>query len=196
MQIDNINLYRENILNSKAVDCKSQKVNFDKILNHEIEKNTSIIDLVKNIESGHNAKITVSSDPFSDLPIAGLNNVIIGGNTLEKMNNNSAFREKIMSIIDDWCSDSAQQERRSLAPPVKSGGIIIYPDGSYLCWLESIYSDRENEENEKISSDNAVDILKNMTTSFTENNIEQFNNLYALSTLTIPSVRVIDKDKN
>lgn len=193
MQIDSINLYSENIFNSKAVDRKSQKGNFDKILNNEIEKNTSIIDLVKNIEFGHNATITVSSDYFSDLPITGLNNVIIGGNTLEKMNNNSAFREKIMSIIDDWCSDSAQRERQSLAPPVKSGGIIIYPDGSYLCWLESIYSDRENEN---ISSDNAVDIhkdIKSMTTSFTENSIEQFNNLFALA---IPNVKVIDKDKN
>lgn len=195
MQIDNINLYSERIPSIKEGDCNSQKGNFDKILNNEIKKNISIIDLVKNIESSHNAKITVSSDCFSELPITGLNNVIIGGNTLEKMNNNSAFREKIISIIDDWCSDSAQQERQSLAPPVKSGGIIIYPDGSCLCWLESIFSDRENE---KISSDNAVDIHKdnkNMTTSFMENSIEQFNDIFALSTFSIPSIRVIDKDK-
>ena len=141
MQIDSIHLLNEIMTNNK-IDYNSQKVNFEEIMNYEVEKDTFIKESVKNIESNHSAKITISSDYFSAIPTTGLNNVIIGGDTLKKMKNDNVFCEKIMKVIDECCSYSAQQEIKNLSPPAKSAGVIIYPDGSYLCWIESIYSDR------------------------------------------------------
>lgn len=64
MQIDSINLYNESITMGNVIDSKSQKVNFEEIMDNEVKKNASIEELVKNIESNHNAKITISSDFF------------------------------------------------------------------------------------------------------------------------------------
>ena len=77
MQIDSINLYNESITMGNVIDSKSQKVNFEEIMDNEVKKNASIEELVKNIESNHNAKITISSDFFSANSIKGLNNVIV-----------------------------------------------------------------------------------------------------------------------
>lgn len=142
MQINNVHLCDECIMTTKVMNAKSQKTNFEDILFKEANRKISYEDLVKDIEKYHNAKIGLSSDsPFRN-SITGLNNVIIGESTLEKMTNDSVFRKKIMKVIDECCSSSAQQEIECLSPPAKSAGVIIYPDGSYLCWIESIYSDR------------------------------------------------------
>ena len=191
MQIDSINLYNESITMGNVIDSKSQKVNFEEIMDNEVKKNASIEELVKNIESNHNAKITISSDFFSATSITGLNNVIIGGDTLEKMKNDGAFCERIMKIIDENCSYSAQQEIRSLSPPAKSAGVIIYPDGSYLCWIESIYSNRADIKRDSNSDDVVIKDIDNIKENQIVDIAEQINNFGI-----VPDISVIDKKRS
>lgn len=179
MKIDSVvNLYSESIavVGRNGDEFIDQKVNFEDLINDEVRKNTSIEEFLKNVETNYNAKITVSSDLFFANQITGLNNVIIGGDTLNKMKNDSVFCEKILKVIDEVCSYSAQQEVRSLTPPVKSAGVIIYPDGSYLCWLESIYSDGEEVEKDSDKSDFVNEVIKIAKEDLDNNTIEQFNN--------------------
>lgn len=174
MQINNINSCDECNTIMKAINAKSQNTNFEDVLNNEVTRNISFEDLVKNIETYHNAKIIISSDACSCNSITGLNNVIIGGSTLEKMKNNSVFCEKIMKVIDECCSYSAQQEMKSLSPPAKSAGVIIYPDGSYLCWIESIYSDRTDVKKDKNTDDFLVKAIDNIKENQVVGSVEQF----------------------
>lgn len=110
--------------------------------------NTQSIDALYNeIEQKYNAKLCVNSfssymDFMNSTDANSLNNVLISKSTLEKMKNNPAFKEKICNIINENCSQSALNELRSLTPPVKSSGVIIYPDGTYLCWVESINNEK------------------------------------------------------
>lgn len=177
MQINNINSYDECITMMKAIDTKSQKIDFVDVLTNEVKRNTSFEDLVKNIETYHNAKIILSSDSSSSNSITGLNNVIIGRSTLEKMKTDNVFREKIMKVIDECCSYSAQQEIKSLSPPAKSAGVIIYPDGSYLCWIESIYSNKTDIKKDKNTDDFLVKPIDNIKENQVVDIAEQFYDL-------------------
>lgn len=177
MQINNINSYDECITMMKAIDTKSQKIDFVDVLTNEVKRNTSFEDLVKNIETYHNAKIILSSDSSSSNSITGLNNVIIGRSTLEKMKTDNVFREKIMKVIDECCSYSAQQEIKSLSPPAKSAGVIIYPDGSYLCWIESIYSNKTDIKKDKNTDDFLVKAIDNIKENQVVDIAEQFYDL-------------------
>lgn len=191
MQIESIHLYNESITDNKMIDSKSQTVDFEEVMNNEVKKNTSIEELVKEIESNYNSQITMSLDSFSANPVKGLDNVIIGKETLEKMKNNSVFREKIMKVIDECCSSSAQQEIRSLSPPAKSAGVIIYPDGSYLCWIESIYSDSDDIEGGSKNDNFVIKGIKNTKESRMENVVEQYNHLEIVA-----DISVIDKRRS
>ena len=174
MQINNINLCDECITKIKDTDAKNQKTNFEDALTSEVKRNISFENFVRNIETCHNAKIALYSERNYCSSIKGLNNVIIGGSTLEKMKKDNAFREKIMKVIDECCSYSAQQEIEKLSPPAKSAGVIIYPDGSYLCWIESIYSEGTHVKKDK----NTADFLVRVVDNIKENQVvvvEQFN---------------------
>lgn len=64
---------------------------------------------------------------------------------------------------------------------VKSAGVIIYPDGSYLCWLESADSDIDNDNKEmntnKYLKVNWGDLIENIRGNLNDNTTEQINNL-------------------
>ena len=60
------------------------------------------------------------------------NYVAISGETLSKMEENPALEKKVMRAIEEFCSPEAQAEINALAPPVKSAGMIVYPDGDTL----------------------------------------------------------------
>lgn len=175
MQINNVHSCDECITTMKVTNAKSQKTNFEDILFKETNRKISYEDLVKDIEKYHNAKIGLSSDsPFRN-SITGLNNVIIGESTLEKMANDSVFRKKIMKVIDECCSASAQRKIESLSPPAKSAGVIIYPDGSYLCWIESIYSDRTDVKKDNNTDELLVKAIDDINESQVAGGVEQFN---------------------
>lgn len=144
MYIDNV--YAIGVMRTANPESqiKKNEVEFGEILNTEIKKDT-FSSMEEILETNHNAKIIDYYSSESLNCIDGLNNVIICQDTLRHMENDVTFKNRILKIIDDCCSPSAIEEVRSLSPPVKSAGVIIYPDGNYLCWIESIYSNRSNE---------------------------------------------------
>ena len=137
---------------------------FEKLLSKDM--NTQSIDaLFKEIEQKYNAKLSVDSfssyiDFMNSTDVNSLNNVLISKSTLEKMGKNPAFKEKICKIINENCSQSSINELRSLTPPVKSSGVIIYPDGTYLCWVESI----NNEKNVATSKKSFAKMVNSIKT--------------------------------
>lgn len=147
MYINNVSTICEMENTHKASQNIRNETKFKEILDTEVEKKTPTIMMEDILKTKYNAKIISTYSDFSTNSIEGLNNVIIGKDTLRHMENDTAFKNKILKIIDECCSPEALEEIRSLSPPVKSAGVIIYPDGKYLCWLESIYSERSNESN-------------------------------------------------
>jgi hypothetical protein len=188
MQINSIDLPYSNIkADYSSANSEIRAADFSNIIKNEIAKNSSVNEAKKSLETEHNAQITLSSDFSSNNLISGLNNVIIGENTLEKMKSNKEYCEKIMKIIDDNCSSSAQNELKSLSPPVKSSGVIIYPDGSYLCWVESIDSKRESDKQSSEENNTLHDVIsERIIESLKDNGIEQIGNLFAMPDIKSP----------
>ena len=77
------------------------------------------------------------------------NYVAISADTLSKMEENPVLKKKVMSAIEEFCSPEAQAEINALAPPVKSAGMIVYPDGDTLYWLEGYPNELDNTKNKK-----------------------------------------------
>lgn len=77
------------------------------------------------------------------------NYVSISAGTLSKMEENPVLKNKVMSAIEEFCSPIEQAKVNALQPPVKSAGMIIYPDGEALYWLESYPNDFEDVKSEK-----------------------------------------------
>lgn len=78
------------------------------------------------------------------------NYVAISADTLSKMEKNPALKKKVMSAIEEFCSPQNQAEINALAPPVKSAGMIVYPDGDALYWLEGYPNDFGDMKEKKV----------------------------------------------
>lgn len=78
------------------------------------------------------------------------NYVRISPKALSKMEKDPALKKKVLSEIAEFCSPQQQAKVNALQPPVKSAGMMIYPDGSTLYWLEGYPNDLENEKDKKI----------------------------------------------
>lgn len=78
------------------------------------------------------------------------NYVAISADTLSKMEENPVLKKKVMSAIEEFCSPEAQAEINALAPPVKSAGMIVYPDGDTLYWLEGYPNDLGDVKDKKV----------------------------------------------
>ncbi|MBU5484402.1 hypothetical protein KQI86_08685 [Clostridium sp. MSJ-11] len=149
---------------------------FSNILNKEISEQ-STYSIQNELRSKYNANLHVCSfDSYNYMMNStdsnSLNNVVISNETLEKMGKDAKFKDKICKIINDNCSPEAQKELRSLSPPVKSSGVVIYPDGTYICWVESAYSKNDTD---KDKVENGTEDL--FTTSFDRIG-KQINNQY------------------
>lgn len=94
--------------------------------------------------------------------LRGTNHIIISPTTLSKMENNPALKEKVLDAIKEFCSQEEQAEIKALQPPVKSAGMIIYPDGEVLYWLEGYPNEFGNEEgkNSVIEESNIGELLQ------------------------------------
>ena len=97
--------------------------------------------------------------------IKGLNTnsksvVLIWGDTLTRMDKDPSLKAKIIAKIEEFTSIEEQSKVDALQPPVKSAGMIIYPNGDALYWLEA-YSDENNMNDDKkeISTNNSVNQL-------------------------------------
>ncbi|MCY6958484.1 DUF6033 family protein [Clostridium brassicae] len=155
---------------------------FSNILNKEISEQ-STYSIQNELISKYNANLHVCSfDSYNHMMNSidsnSLNNVIISNETLEKMGKDAKFKDKICKIINDNCSTEAQKELRSLAPPVKSSGVVIYPDGTYICWVESVYSKND------IDKDKVEKETENLLTTSFDRIWKPTNNQY----INLPNV--------
>jgi hypothetical protein len=78
------------------------------------------------------------------------------------MEKNPALKKKILQEIEEFCSSKNQAEVDALQPPVKSAGMIIYPDGTALYWLEAYPTETGSEKSEKIINENSINELLQM----------------------------------
>ena len=101
----------------------------------------------------------------------------ISQETLSKMEQDPALKKKIMSAIEEFCSPEEQAKVNALQPPVKSAGMIKYPDWDVLYWLEG-YPNNLEDASEKKSTvsksiiDDVIAFYNNPITNVVENDIE------------------------
>lgn len=88
------------------------------------------------------------------------NYVQISPGTLERMETDENLKRKVLSKIDEFCSAEWQAEIKSLSPPVKSAGMIVYPDGDCLYWLEGYPNEVDGARSKgKVVTNNFVEPL-------------------------------------
>ena len=112
-------------------------------------------DMAQKIRDTYDVTLNVGSignvtDFLNTHDIRCKNYVAISADTLSKMEENPALKKKVMSAIEEFCSPEAQAEINALAPPVKSAGMIVYPDGDTLYWLEGYPNDLGDVKEKKV----------------------------------------------
>ena len=112
-------------------------------------------DMAQEIRDTYDVTLNVGSignvtDFLNTHDIRCKNYVAISGETLSKMEDNLALKHKVTSAIEEFCSPKAQAEINALAPPVKSAGMIVYPDGDTLYWLEGYPNDFGDMKEKKV----------------------------------------------
>lgn len=120
---------------------------------------------------------------LDEYDMRGTNHVIISPETLSKMESDPALKKSVLSKIEEFCSSESQKEIQALSPPVKSAGMIIYPDGSTLYWLEGYPNEIGNEKDKKIVNEMSISesFQKYSDTNYqaTENNLESIMQIMA-----------------
>ena len=149
MEIECINLIA-NMSNTEYKTSALQGDEFQRLFNR-----ITGISLAQEIKDTYDVTLNVGSigtvdNLLSTYDIRCTNYVLISPETLSKMEDNPALKKKIMSAIDEFCSPEGQAEISALAPPVKSAGMIVYPDGDTLYWLEGYPNDFEDIKEKKV----------------------------------------------
>ena len=140
MEIQSINS-NININNTQDKACGVQSNEFKELF----DKITGG-DLAQEIRDTYDVTLNVGSignvtDFLNTHDIRCKNYVAISADTLSKMEENPVLKKKVMSAIEEFCSPKAQAEINALAPPVRSAGMKVYPDGDTLYWLEGYPND-------------------------------------------------------
>ena len=149
MEIQSINS-NININNTQDKACGVQSNEFKELF----DKITGG-DLAQEIRDTYDVTLNVGSignvtDFLNTHDIRCKNFVAISADTLSKMEENPVLKKKVMSAIEEFCSPKAQAEINALAPPVKSAGMIVYPDGDTLYWLEGYPNDFGDMKEKKV----------------------------------------------
>ena len=148
METNAVNLYKElsdSIIETQRIQGSEFKELFDKITGGEI---------AEKIQEKYNVTLDVGSiGNYQELidvyDIRCTNYVRISAQTLSNMEKNPALKNRILDAIEKFCSKGEQAEIRVLQPPVKSAGMIIYPDGKTLYWLKSYSNELGSEKSKK-----------------------------------------------
>ena len=111
-------------------------------------------DLANEIAENYNVTLDVgSTGSYQQLlhtyDIRCTNYVRISPETLLKMEQNPELKDKVLNEIEAFCSEKQQAEIRALYPPVKSSGMMIYPDGSSIPWVEGYPNGLGDQKNNK-----------------------------------------------
>lgn len=149
MEIQGINLIAD-MSNTEYKTSAVQGEEFQKLFN-KITGGS----LAQEIKNTYDVTLNVGSigtvnDLLNTYDIRCTNYVLISPETLSKMEGNPALKNKIMSAIEEFCSPEGQAEIKALAPPVKSAGMIVYPDGDTLYWLEGYPNDFGDMKEKKV----------------------------------------------
>lgn len=91
--------------------------------------------------------------------LSGTNHVIISPEALSKMENDPALKKNVVGKIEEFCSPESQKEISALSPPVKSAGMIIYPDGTMLYWLEGYPNEAGTEKDKNAVTEMSINKL-------------------------------------
>ena len=145
-------------------------------------------ELAREIGNSYNVTLNVGSivscqQLLDEYDMRGTNHVIISPETLSKMESDPALKKSALSKIEEFCSSESQKQIQALSPPVKSAGMIIYPDGSTLYWLEGYPNEIGNEKDKKIVNEMSISesFQKYSDTNYqaTENNLESIMQIMA-----------------
>lgn len=123
--------------------------------------------LAREIRENYNVTLNVGNvincDEFLNTnDLRGTNHVIISPAALSKMENNPVLKEKVLNDIEEFCSPENQAEIKALQPPVKSAGMIVYPDGRTLYWIEGYPNEIGSEKNKIITNEKSINELLQM----------------------------------
>ena len=126
----------------------------------------------------------VDCDQFLETnDLRGTNHVIISPAALSKMENNPVLKEKVLNDIEEFCSPENQAEIKALQPPVKSAGMIVYPDGRTLYWIEGYPNEIGSEKSKKMVNANSISellqVYSNADNQMTENDLAAFMQIMA-----------------
>lgn len=136
-------------------------------------------ELARKIRDNYNVTLNVGNvvdcDQFLETnDLRGTNHVIISPAVLLKMENNPVMKEKVLNDIEEFCSPENQAEIKALQPPVKSAGMIVYPDGRTLYWIEGYPNEIGSDKNKKLVNVSSINELL-QTYSNTDNQITEKN---------------------
>ncbi len=98
------------------------------------------------------------------------------------------MKKKILSAIEEFCSIEEQAKVNALQPPVKSAGMIVYPNGDAIYWLEGYSTNLDEEKGEQriiteAGIDIATDTYGQLLTWKTESNSDQVMSVLASSVI-------------
>ena len=145
-------------------------------------------ELARKIRDNYNVTLNVGNvvdcDQFLETnDLRGTNHVIISPAVLLKMENNPVMKEKVLNDIEEFCSPENQAEIKALRPPVKSAGMIVYPDGRTLYWIEGYPNEIGSDKNKKLVNVSSINELlqtySNADNQITEKNLSIFMQIMA-----------------
>ncbi len=169
---------------SNSVSKSDFKQLFDKITGGEVAQEIkATYDVTLNIGTIANVDTLLS-----DNDIRCKNMVCISPGTLEKMDQDPKLKKKILSAIEEFCSIEEQAKVNALQPPVKSAGMIVYPNGDAIYWLEGYSTNIDEEKGEQriiteAGIDIATDTYGQLLTWKTESNSDQVMSVLASSVI-------------
>lgn len=182
MDINTVDFYSElknTVSNAKKISGSEFKELFSQITGGK---------MAEEIRNSYNVTLDVGNicdyqQLISTYDIRCTNYVQISSETLSNMENNPALKRKILSAIQEFCSPEEQTKVNALSPPVKSAGMIIYPDGSALYWLEGYPNEVGYEKDKKIVGEKSISMLfqsyADIAYQVSENNLESVMQMVA-----------------
>ena len=175
MDIQSLGILNGTTIQGNATTVKNAENDFKELL-----KKITGGELAREIRDNYDVTLNVGNvvdcDQFLETnDLRGTNHVIISPAALSNMEKNPVLKEKVLNDIEEFCSPENQAEIRALQPPVKSAGMIVYPDGRALYWIEGYPNEIGSEKAKKIVKENSrnelLQMYGNVDNQMTENNL-------------------------
>ena len=176
------------ILNNTAIQGNVTTVKNTESAFKELFEKITGGELAREIRDKYNVALNIGNvvdcDQFLETnDLRGTNHVIISPAALSKMENNPVLKEKVLNDIEEFCSPENQAEIKALQPPVKSAGMIVYPDGRTLYWIEGYPNEIGNEKSKKMVNEKSISelsqVYSNADNQMTENDLAAFMQIMA-----------------